>query len=306
MPHLTKDYFRYLPVSKREKEWGLYVTSAGFTSYASRATYPRPGHPKTHAFHWSQGRRMRDNAILYITRGEGEFETELSGTHAIAAGSVMLLFSNVWHRYRPHKDFGWDEYYVCYGGDFIHRLIANGFLKPENPVVKTGIDESILHAYQSLLERIRQEPVGYEQLIAADTMEILASVLGAARGRQSGSRTNAIIRQAKSLLEEDRNGTMAIDKLVKQLNVSATHFYRLFKEHTGLTPYQYHLQLRINRAKEMLHGTKLSVKEIAGELRFESEFHFSKIFKKKTDFSPTAWRRLASRPEESGAKIIFG
>ena len=156
----------------------------------------------------------------------------------------------------------------------------------------------ILHGYLGIIERMRLEPVGFEQLIAADTMEILAAALGAARGRQTGSRTNAMIRQAKSLLEADLNGTLAMDDLVSQLAMSVTHFYRLFKEHTGMSPYQYHLQLRINRAKEMLHGTSLTVKEIAGKLHFESEFHFSKLFKKKTNFSPTAWRRLSSRPEE--------
>jgi AraC-like DNA-binding protein len=298
MPNLTKDYFRYLPISKREKQWGLFVTGAGCSSYSRGESYPRPGHLKKYAFNWSRGRRLPVHAIVYITRGKGEFESELSGTHQISAGSAMLLFSNVWHRYRPLRDLGWDEYWVCFDGDFIHRLIANGFLKPENPVIQTGIDESILQAYLSLLERIRLEPVGFEQLIAADTMEILAAVLGAVRGRQSGGRTNELVRQAKSILEEDPNGTLAIDKLVKQLEVSVTHFYRLFKEHTGLTPYQYHLQLRINRAKEMLHGSKMTVKEISRGLNFESEFHFSKIFKKKTDFSPTAWRRLASRSEK--------
>jgi AraC-like DNA-binding protein len=298
MSKLTKDYFRYLPISEREKQWGIYVTGGGYTSYAAGDIYPRPGHLKKYAFNWSQGRRLPVHAIVYVTRGEGEFETEPSGTHKIGAGCAMLLFPGVWHRYRPLQELGWDEYWVCYDGDCIHRLIENGFLKPENPVVKTGIDESILHAYLSLLERIRLEPVGFEQLIAADTMEIIAAVLGAARGRQSGNRTNAIIRQAKSILEADMNGALAIDKLVKQLELSVTHFYRLFKEHTGLSPYQYHLQLRINRAKEMLHGTNLPVKEISRELHFESEYNFSKIFKKKTDFSPTAWRRLSSRPEE--------
>ena len=297
MPNLTKDYFRYLPVSEREKQWGLYVTGAGRGSIAAGDTYPRPGHPKMYAFNWSQGRRLSEYQIIYITHGEGEFESELSGMQTITAGSALFLFAGVWHRYRPLQDLGWDEYFVSYDGEYVGQLIANGFLKPENPVVKTGFDESILHAYLSLLERMRLEPVGFEQLIAADTMEILAAVLGAARGRQSGSRTNAIIRQAKSLLEEDLNGAVSIDDLVEQLDVSVTHFYRLFKEHTGLSPYQYHLQLRINRAKEMLHGTNMTVKEIAAELHFESEFHFSKIFKRKTDFSPTAWRQLSSRPE---------
>jgi AraC-like DNA-binding protein len=298
MSNLTKDYFRYLPVSEREKQWGLYVTGGGFNSIRAGETYPRPGHPKMYAFHWSHGRRLPDFQIIYITHGEGEFESELSGTQTITAGCAVFLFSGVWHRYRPLKDLGWDEYWVSYEGDYVRRLIDNGFLKPENPVLKTGIDDAILHGYLSMIERMQLEPVGFEQLIAADAMEILAAALGAARGRQTGSRTNAMIRQAKSMLEADLDGALAMNDLVSKLAISVTHFYRLFKEHTGMSPYQYHLQLRINRAKEMLHGTNLTVKEIAGKLHFESEFHFSKLFKKKTKFSPTAWRRLSSRPED--------
>ena len=109
---------------------------------------------------------------------------------------------------------------------------------------------------------------------------------------------NAVIRQAKSLLEADLEGTLAMDTLAGQLAISVTHFYRLFKEHTGMSPYQYRLQLCIHRAKQMLHGTDLTIKEIATELHYESSFHFSKVFKKKTDFSPSQWRKLSSRPEE--------
>ena len=298
MPDLTKDFFRYLPVSDREKQWGLYITGGGFNSIAAGDPYPRPGHPKMYAFHWSHGRRLPDFQILYITHGEGEFESEMSGRQTITAGCAVLLFSGVWHRYRPLKDIGWDEYWVSYDGDYVHRLIDNGFLKPENPLLKTGVDAAIVHGYLSIIERMRLEPIGFEQLIAADTMEILAAILGAARGRQTGSRTGAMIRRAKSLLGADLSATLTMDELVSRLAMSVTHFYRLFKEHTGMSPYQYRLQLRINRAKEMLHGTNLAVKEIANKLNFESEFHFSKLFKKKTQFSPTAWRRLSSRPEE--------
>jgi AraC-like DNA-binding protein len=293
-----KDYFRYLPISEREKQWGLYVTSAGFASYKPGDDYPRSGHPKSYDFEWSRGRRLPVHAIVYITRGEGEFETEVSGRHRIEAGSALMLFDGVWHRYRPTREIGWDEYYVCFHGDCARRWIENDFLNPENPVASTGIDETILHAYLSLYERMRSEPVGFEQLLAADAMEILAAVLGAVRGQQSDGRTNAIVRQAKAIIEAESGGVLAIEKLVEQLPISPTQFYRLFKEHTGLTPYQYHLQLRINRAKELLHGTTMTVKDIAGELCFESEFHFSKIFKKKTDFSPTQWRRFAKPPKD--------
>ena len=101
MPDSTKEYFRYLPVSEREKQWGLYVTGGGFNSIAPREPYPRPGHPRMYAFDWSNGRKLPQYQILYITRGEGEFESERSGRQPITAGCAVFLFAGVWHRYRP-------------------------------------------------------------------------------------------------------------------------------------------------------------------------------------------------------------
>ena len=139
-----------------------------------------------YAFDWSQGRKLPEYQILYITRGEGEFESERSGRQSITAGCAVLLFAGVWHRYRPLKDSGWDEYWVSYDGDYVRRLIDNGFLKPKEPVLRTGLDDAILHAYLSIIERMRVEPAGFPQLIAADTMEILAAVL-APRGTNNSA-----------------------------------------------------------------------------------------------------------------------
>ncbi len=197
MPDFTKEYFRYLPVSERERQWGLYVTGGGFNAIAPQEPYPRPGHPRMYAFDWSQGRRLPEYQILHITRGEGDFESEASGLRTITPSCPVLLFANVWHRYRPSPDTGWDEYWVSYDGDYARRLIQNGFLKPEEPVLRTGLDDTLLHGYLSIIERMRTEPVGFQQLIAADTMGILAAVLGAVRAnrpaaasRRSSARRN--------------------------------------------------------------------------------------------------------------------
>ena len=93
------------------------------------------------------------------------------------------------------------------------------------------------------------------------------------------------------MLETQTDTVPAIEKLAASLGLSTRHFYRVFREHTGLSPYQYHLQLRIERAKQMLHGTAMNVKEIAAALAFESPFHFSNVFKQKTGMSPSQWRQ---------------
>jgi len=233
---------------------------------------------------------MPDYAVLYVTSGEGEFESEATERRIVSTGSVILLFPGSWHRYRPAGATGWTKYSVAFGGGYAGRLVRRHFFSPQSPVLDTGLDDTLLHAYLRVLERVRTEPPGYPQLIAADTMEILAATLAATRGRQTGTTLEAAIRQARHFLEEHAEQWVDVRKLAESLHLSYERFRHLFKEQTGVAPGQYHLQVRINRAKELLRGTAHPVKEIAAALNFDDTYHFSKIFKRHTGMSPSRWR----------------
>jgi AraC-like DNA-binding protein len=298
------EFFRYLPVSDRDRRWGLYVTAGGFNAIASASPYPRPGHPSPYEFSWQNGRVLSEYQALYITRGEGEFESRFSARQAVKAGSVLLLFPGVWHRYRPSAQTGWDEYWLSFNGHWVENLVEQRFIAPQSPLLNTGVDDLLLHDYVTLVDRLRSEPIGGPQLLAASAMEILAAALGALKRQGTGSQTHEVIRRAKALLETQTGAIPSMETLAASLGLSATRFHRLFKEQTGLSPYQYHLQLRIQRARQMLHGTAMSIKDIARALAFDNPFHFSHAFKQKTGMSPSAWRRhgLESRsgPESNG------
>jgi AraC-like DNA-binding protein len=292
MSTLPQEFFRYLPVSERDMQWDFYVTGAGCSSVPPGSRYPRSAHPELYQLAWDCGRILPEYQVLYITRGEGEFESELTGKREIKTGSVMLLFPGVWHRYRPLRRTGWDEYWVSYNGDYAKRLVERGFISPQMPVLNADLDDAILQPYLCLLDRVRQEPPGYQQLIAANAMEILAAALAAVRTSRTGSRATAAIREAKIFLAQSTESLVDMERLAASLHMSYAHFRRVFKQQTGLSPYQYHLQLRIHRAREMLHGTTLAVGQVALKLNFENPYHFSKIFKKKTGMSPNQWRRM--------------
>jgi AraC-like DNA-binding protein len=291
MSILPNDYFRYLPVSERDILWDLYVTGAGYSGVPAGSRYPCGVHPELYQLAWDRGRILPEYQVLYITHGEGQFESELSGKRKVTAGNVMLLFPGTWHRYRPSRRTGWIERWVSFSGDYAKRLVERGFVSPDDPILNTGLDDTILHPYLALLERVKLEPPGYQQLIAANTMEILAAALAAVRTCRTGGKMTAAIRQAKVRLEQQTEKLADIQKLAALLHMSYAHFRRVFKQQTGLSPYQYHLQLRINRARELLHGTTLSIKQVAARLNFENSYHFSKIFRRKTGMSPSQWRR---------------
>ncbi len=120
---------------------------------------------------------------------------------------------------------------------------------------------------------------------------LVGAALPAMSCRHGKSRTEMIVREVKILLEQHAAKTASIEQLSTRYQLSERQLCRVFKKYTGLTPYQYYLQFRIQRAKEMLWNTTLSLKEIAASLQFENSCHFSKLFKKKTGMLPSQWPR---------------
>jgi len=292
-----EERFRYLPVSRRDRLWELYLTATGRIVHRLPGD-PDRGHPSPYYYTWENGRVLSEFGVSYITQGGGEFESETTGPRRINAGTVILIFPDVWHRYRPSASTGWTNYWIHFGGAYAERLMRRGLISPEHPILETGVSDQILRPYLALFERIELESPALQQLAAANILEILGSALAAARSREEGGRLDSIVREAKSVLAEHVEEFVDLKDLAESLGLSYDYFRHIFKEQAGMAPYQYHLQLRINRAKELLHGTDMTTKDIALALQFEAPYHFSRIFKQKTGMTPTQWRRGTRREEE--------
>ncbi len=78
--------------------------------------------------------------------------------------------------------------------------------------------------------------------------------------------------------------------LAALLGMSQFHFCHLFKQAIATTPYQYLLQQRIERAKQLLKQTEQSIAEIAFQCGFNSHSHLSKQFRQLTGITPTVYR----------------
>lgn len=298
-----REFRRFLPVSERDRLWDLYVTGVGFTTVEVLGTgYAAARSPKGNWYAAEHGRRFGEFAVVYVGQGQGHFESEATPRQVVPAGTVLLVFPQVWHRYFADPHTGWTEYWVSFNGEYPQRLVRHGVISPQRPVLVTGLEDAILRPFLRLVDRIGSEPIGLQQLAAADVLEILGAALAADREHQNGGPVNVLMRHARLFLEQHATENVDLAKLATSLHLSYNRFRHLFKRHTGSAPYQYHLQLRINRAKDLLRNTSLSVRQVATALGFCDPYHFSKIFKRHTNVSPQQWRGATGARTKTGAQ----
>lgn len=83
--------------------------------------------------------------------------------------------------------------------------------------------------------------------------------------------------------------SISIERVAASLGYLRTHFTRVFKQLTNMSPKQYINQIRMERAKELLN-TNLSIEQVASSCSFPDALYFSKQFKKWSGASPTQYR----------------
>jgi len=94
-----------------------------------------------------------------------------------------------------------------------------------------------------------------------------------------------------------------LQQLATELGVSYTWFRRAFLRHTGLSPYQYLLQLKVARARRLLTEPNMTIQQAATLSGFESEQYFCRLFKKKTGITPGQWRHNSSISDTNGGGV---
>jgi AraC-like DNA-binding protein len=271
------------------------VPTAGYSWTPPHSlNYPLAQHPSAYHFQWNQGRILQEFQLIYTIRGTGVFESAATGRVSIKAGDAFLLFPGVWHRYAPDPDTGRDEYWVGFDGDLPRRLMQQNIFSPTSPVFSPGLGKPWHDLFTQVIEAVEQEPVGYQQILARLAFEMLTRLHTLGREEKLGAvLDDTVVRKAKYLIMERLNEKIDWEELARELHVSYSLLRHAFQQHTGFSPYQYQLQLRLDKAKSLLNSTPLPVKEIASQTGFDCPYHFSKIFKRKTGLSPVAWRHDA-------------
>ena len=174
--------------------------------------------------------------------------------------SQFLLYQNEIPRYEGQ------QFLICH--DFLKMLHLYAFESSKN--MKNG--EITLECQTKLL-----------------THWIIRSLLGENYDMRSIS-TNERIGRIQTYIELHCGEDLSVSDFAKSANMSVSNFNRLFTKEVGMSPKNYLTDVRLNKSVKLLRRNDLSVSEIAEQCGFYSLSHFSAVFKKAYEMSPTEYR----------------
>jgi AraC-like DNA-binding protein len=226
-------------------------------------------------------------AVVYSLAGAAHYADALGRSADIRPGDLILVFPNVGHRYGPPAGKTWDEFYVCFEGPVFDVWRKRGVLNPARPIYHL---EPLDYWLRRLEEIVAPNLPALERVCRAQTF--LADALTNYERDLAAERDEVWLAQARSLLDADIAKALYVETVARKLGLSNETFRKRFVRLAGISPYRYRMTRVIDHACRLVREDRLTNKEIAEQLGFSDEFHFSHRFKQVTGRSPSQFRAL--------------
>jgi AraC family transcriptional regulator len=197
-----------------------------------------------------------------------------------------------------------DRVHTYLSPDVFRMAAAEAGAEPESLEVSNSVavrDPVLERTVAALLDELEEGgPAGglyAESLAQVVAVRLLRSHSSLGKGlsrtldpERAGRLTEASLASVVDYVGDNLAEDLSLASMAAAANLSPYHFARSFKRFMGLTPHQYVLRRRIERAKEMLLDTDLPVGVVARRVGFASPSHFSQQFKRAVGVPPSALR----------------
>jgi len=212
-----------------------------------------------------------------------------------------LIPTNPWQIHGTEGDFTINSSLCIYIPQDNMRNIAYSvtgikdltFLNKANPY-----SNNLQYLVNFFVQESKEKKGGYKHILESLSTQVIIELLrstvnnGSEKMNRRETGLQLSILKVVEYLQDNFNQNFTNEELLNIANLSPYYFIRLFKKETGRTPQQYLIELKIDKAKELLSVSNYSITEICFICGFSEHSHFSKVFKRITGLTPLAFRKL--------------
>jgi AraC-like DNA-binding protein len=232
-------------------------------------------------------RKSEITSFEYILKGEGVVNIN-NLTFYPKTGDICLLHKGTDHTYYSSKKNPWTKIWFAVKGSLVTQLLS--IHKLENTYLIKNCP--LKHLFEKMRDSIKDTKYNMKHISKKSLLIIYEIIMEIAEFiNKKNQPVSDDILTIKNYLDAHVENKLNLKEIGKVIFKSPSQALRIFKKETGTTPYDYFLTRKAEHAKFLLLNTHLSVKEIAYRLNFSSEYHFSKVFKKKVNIAPSYYRK---------------
>lgn len=237
--------------------------------------------------------------IVYIISGSGDYIIE-DVLYPVKKGDVIVCNPGVYHGCIVSEDEDMTEFHIGITNIMIDPMPQNFLIsETSSPVITMSkYEQDFFKCYSDITTVQERHEPGTALILKALVMKLIVVLLKETNFiEKSGSAclynpeyydridlVNSIIKY----ISENYYTNISLDKIAKNMYLSPVYISRIFKEETGDSPINYLINVRLNKAHELLSEGRMSIASIAHEVGYEDAYYFSKLYKKHFGCPPSA------------------
>lgn len=229
-------------------------------------------------------RSMERFSLAYVLEGTGSYVGASGVRQSVGPGTAILLCPNQAHWYAPDAGHTWSEIFFEFQGPVFDLWQKIGCIDRKTPIIEL---RPIAYWKDRILQTIGANNEGNPVKMMEETIRVqnlLSEILNASRvGFEDEI---AWVQRAQDSLMRSHD----VREAARELSLSYESFRKRFRKHVGMPPAKYKTAVIMKTACQMLSEHDATIREIAAQLNYCDEYHFSKQFKQTIGWSPSEYR----------------
>ncbi|MDL2288570.1 AraC family transcriptional regulator [Oscillospiraceae bacterium OttesenSCG-928-F05] len=249
------------------------------------------------------GPAVRDHYLVhYVHTGCGVFHIG-DKSYRLSAGDGFFIPPDTVAHYSADENDPWSYSWIGFHGLKAEKYMFSAGLSAKNPRFAYTRDDRMKTYFKKMITASSADRVGdmralgYFYLI----ISLLTEVGGPSPESDGKGRSELYVKKAVEYIRTHYTHGMRIGDMAAYLGLNRSYLYDLFMTYLRMSPQQFLIRFRIEKACDLMRRSQLSISDISRSVGYDDPFLFSKVFKKVTGMPPRAYRKTldaASPPQE--------
>jgi AraC-like DNA-binding protein len=243
----------------------------------------------------SYGPISRTEYLLhYILDGKGIFHVG-ERTYHLNKHDMFLIYPDEITYYEADKDNPWTYIWIGFDGIKAESCLKQASLSKENRVSRFDCEETLIECINGILNASKLTYAN--DLMREGYLLLFFSALIQEKHNIINKETevyeyplHVYIEHALEFIEHNYSKRIKVNDIANYIGITRSYFTNIFKKSLNMSPQEYLVKYRLDKAKELLKTTNLPVSTIAFQIGYENPLTFSKVFKSFFDISPSKYR----------------